>query len=55
MPYPEGDTITCRNCGAEMTISTSAEEEKYICPSCDAVILVWIRTGENGPDPRHLC
>jgi len=55
MPYPEGDKITCRECGAEMLISSSAEEEKYVCQKCHAVILVWIRTGSEPIDPRHLC
>lgn len=55
MPYPEGDKITCRECGAEMLISITAEEEKYVCQNCKAIIMVHIKSEGFQPDPRHLC
>ncbi len=55
MPYPEGDKITCRECGAEMLISNSAKEEKYVCQECNAIILVFIRSEGEQIDPRYTC
>lgn len=57
MPYPENDTITCRACGAEMQISQTATEARYVCQECDAVIRIWIQVddGREAVDPRHIC
>ena len=56
MPYPEYDTLSCRNCGHELLVSPALTSETYICPECDTVVLVKVIVVDfNEPDPRHIC